>query len=214
MQTLIKFSKNEVGSDYVVGDIHGKFDLLEEALREVNFNRETDRLFSVGDLVDRGPDSEACLLYLDQPWFHAVRGNHEQMAIEFNEGKWGIQSYCDNGGLWFFRATTEERKRFIDAFENMPYAFEVETEKGRVGIVHAEVPDDDWETITTYPLSEIADTLIWSRAKYRARNTTHVKNIDRVLVGHTVVKEPIALGNVWYIDTGAVFYDNLTIVRL
>lgn len=214
MQTLIKFSKNELGADYVVGDIHGRFDLLESALRDVNFNRETDRLFSVGDLVDRGPDSESCLLYLDQPWFHAVRGNHEQMAIEFNEGKWGIRPYCDNGGLWFFRATTEERKRFIDVFTHMPYAFEVETENGRVGILHAEVPDDDWESITTYPLTEIAERLIWSRSKYRARNTAHVKNIDRVIVGHTVVKDPIVLGNVWYIDTGAVFYDKLTIIKL
>ncbi|MGL9724118.1 metallophosphoesterase [Sodalis sp. (in: enterobacteria)] len=34
----------------------------------------------LGDLIDRGPQSEACLPLLENPWFRSVRGNHEQMA--------------------------------------------------------------------------------------------------------------------------------------
>jgi serine/threonine protein phosphatase 1 len=60
-----------------VGDIHGHFQRLQQCLEAVGFDPAVDRLFSVGDLVDRGPHSEAALDWLAQPWFHAVQGNHE-----------------------------------------------------------------------------------------------------------------------------------------
>lgn len=69
------------GRDLAVGDIHGHFQRLEKCLEAVRFDPAVDRLFSVGDLVDRGPHSEAALEWLAQPWFHAVQGNHEALAI-------------------------------------------------------------------------------------------------------------------------------------
>ena len=49
------FTINKIGKDYVVGDIHGMFKALYKNLESMNFNFKTDRLFSVGDLCDRGP---------------------------------------------------------------------------------------------------------------------------------------------------------------
>lgn len=69
------------GRDLAVGDIHGHFQRLQQCLDAVGFDPAVDRLFSVGDLVDRGPHSEAALDWLAQPWFHAVQGNHEALAI-------------------------------------------------------------------------------------------------------------------------------------
>lgn len=43
---------------------------------------------------------------------------------------------------------------------------------------------------------------------------TEVKNVFKVLVGHTPVKESLSLGNVIYIDTGAVWTNKLTIVQI
>lgn len=40
-------------------------------------------MLSVGDLVDRGPDSIGCLKLLEAPWFHAVMGNHEQLLLNY-----------------------------------------------------------------------------------------------------------------------------------
>lgn len=54
---LQRFAVNQSGRDFAVGDIHGCFSKLEAALRRVGFIPEKDRLFSVGDLVDRGPES-------------------------------------------------------------------------------------------------------------------------------------------------------------
>jgi len=48
---------NKKGRDFVCGDIHGCFDQLEEKLSQVNFDKSTDRLFCVGDLIDRGHDA-------------------------------------------------------------------------------------------------------------------------------------------------------------
>ena len=52
-----RFAQNIAGRDFAVGDIHGCFTELQRGLDAIGFNPNTDRLFSVGDLVDRGPES-------------------------------------------------------------------------------------------------------------------------------------------------------------
>lgn len=54
---LVKIlSPNLKGKDYVVGDIHGCYSLLYTKLTQLGFDFSKDRLISVGDLCDRGPD--------------------------------------------------------------------------------------------------------------------------------------------------------------
>lgn len=55
------FKQNKHGRDLFVGDIHGNFSLLIHALKHLHFDKYKDRLFSVGDLTDRGEDSLHCL---------------------------------------------------------------------------------------------------------------------------------------------------------
>ena len=80
-----RFARNAAGRDFVVGDIHGMFPALRELLARAGFDEECDRLFSVGDLIDRGPRSREALEWLAQPWFHAVRGNHEQLLLDSDD---------------------------------------------------------------------------------------------------------------------------------
>lgn len=86
MSRFRRVNANNRGRDLAVGDIHGHFERLQRCLDEVGFDPEVDRLFSVGDLVDRGPASEQALDWLAQPWFHAVQGNHEALAIAHLRG--------------------------------------------------------------------------------------------------------------------------------
>lgn len=63
---------------YILGDVHGMYDKLMACLQAVNFDYENDRLISLGDLVDRGPDSFLVveeLLKIRN--LVAIRGNHD-----------------------------------------------------------------------------------------------------------------------------------------
>lgn len=80
---IIELEENLLGNDYVIGDLHGCYHELMKLLRFVEFDKEKDRLFCVGDLEHRGPDSIKCLELLKnrsrsgKQWFFATLGNHE-----------------------------------------------------------------------------------------------------------------------------------------
>lgn len=94
------FEPNELGRDFVIGDLHGSLSCFQNLIKNLNFDPMKDRMFSVGDLVDRGPDSLGCLELLHKPWFHSVLSNHEQMMLEaFYGGPMG-EYWTRNGGRW------------------------------------------------------------------------------------------------------------------
>jgi serine/threonine protein phosphatase 1 len=200
------FEENVQGRDFVVGDIHGCFSKLQEVLDIVEFNCEVDRLFSVGDLVDRGPESEDCTEWLAKPWFHSVRGNHEDMAIDAFNGMFDKGTYLLNGGEWFLSLPDKATQGYyIEEFKKLPLVIEVGTPTGPVGIVHAECPLHDWFDCKRYA-ETLRMPLLWSRDRIGSKDVSLVSNISRIYVGHTPVKQPgVTLGNHQYIDTGAVF---------
>lgn len=61
----------------IIGDIHGCLRELESLLLKVNFNQETDRLISVGDLINKGPYSADVLRLWRHLKAEVVIGNHE-----------------------------------------------------------------------------------------------------------------------------------------
>ncbi len=64
---------------YAIGDIQGCYESLQCLLEKIAFNPQLDRLWLVGDLINRGPDSLATLRFLfsirDSVDF--VLGNHD-----------------------------------------------------------------------------------------------------------------------------------------
>jgi serine/threonine protein phosphatase 1 len=210
---LKKFSANATGRDFIVGDIHGCFDRLQALLDEAGFNPEADRLFTVGDMVDRGPDSLAAMEWLDRPWFFSVRGNHEQMAINFANGHNHAFHYERNGGRWFINLPDDEQRRIASRFSELPLAIELDADGLRVGIVHAEVPRNNWRSFDT-DRKEYEEIALWSRERIEGMDEAEVEGIDEVFVGHTPLKDVVQLGNVTYLDTGAVFGHRLTLLCL
>lgn len=222
---LKRFELNTKGRDYVVGDIHGSFSKLKEALEKINFDQEVDRLFCCGDLVDRGPNSEDVYKWLEKPWFHSVRGNHDQMAIDaVRHGYRDLHLHLINGGQWLYGLPHVEQQCYAVVLEELPLAIEVLTSKGLVGIVHAEVPYSDWNELKVLLSSPIDEsdfeslnkiqTMLWARNKIKMNDTKEIKGLYNLYVGHTVVDKPQQLGNVTYIDTGAVFGGPFSIIQI
>jgi bis(5'-nucleosyl)-tetraphosphatase (symmetrical) len=64
---------------YAIGDVHGCFETLRRLLQQVGYDARTDRLWFVGDLINRGPGSLAMLRWGAEQGDRvvAVLGNHD-----------------------------------------------------------------------------------------------------------------------------------------
>lgn len=65
--------------DYAIGDVQGCFDTLQQLLKEIHFNIDKDRLFFLGDVVNRGNKSLETLRFIKSLKDNAqmVLGNHD-----------------------------------------------------------------------------------------------------------------------------------------
>ena len=214
---VLRLPANTQGRDFVVGDIHGIFDVLEAALASVAFNPAVDRLICVGDLIDRGHQSDRVLDYLAKPWFFSLRGNHEQMFLyAMRDGTLDldvVRRNLVNGFGWMLEQPHEKLLAIAYAFLQLPYAIEIEAASGkpedRIGFVHADVPTGiDWDIFTGL-LEQHNPTAVqyaqWSRVRIENGDTSGVAGIARVFLGHTPLAKAAQLGNCFFIDTGGVF---------
>jgi len=74
---------------FVVGDIHGRCAQLLSLLEMLPRDESTDTLVFIGDLIDRGPDVPGCVAHVanvcraNPKQVICIRGNHEQMLLDF-----------------------------------------------------------------------------------------------------------------------------------
>lgn len=219
---LQRFPRNLRGHDFVVGDVHGHFELLERLLERVAFDTATDRLFAAGDLVDRGPYSPRVLEWLEHPWFASVRGNHEQLVIDSVLAGDDRDLHYRNGGVWLYALPQDERERIARRLQRLPLVIEVDVAEGRrVGIVHAEPPISpafpDWDSGMAALAGELgsaarrsaAALAMWARTRIEGEDDTPVPGLERLYVGHTAQTRVRRLGNTHYIDTGSGYADGV-----
>jgi len=124
-----------------VGDLHGSITLLEAELGRIGFDASCDRVIAVGDLVDRGPDSADVGYLLLQPWFYSVLGNHDvsfsaRVIVPSDQARWEMAHFH----RWATSLDEDHVDHLRRLIARLPWALEVETEVGLVGVVHAEVP--------------------------------------------------------------------------
>jgi len=224
------FERNRQGRDLAVGDIHGHPGRLQVELERIGFDPVRDRLFSVGDLVDRGPDSAAAVALLEQPWFHAVRGNHDLSVIarfapdaDEDVAAGPPWAYICEGHEWAAELEPGECEALLDRLVALPYVVTVETAVGTVDIVHAEVPRrfERWAAFCTAVATErpggpTCFAACWDRdLAYYAQpvagaNTTAcvLPDLAQAIHGHTPMVDQRQgvfigrLGNRYWIDTG------------
>lgn len=225
---LVEFYTKPIrGRLFVVGDLHGCYTLLMNRLEELEFNFQQDLLVSVGDLVDRGQENLECLSLINEPWFKAIRGNHEQMCIEatFDNEMKEIHAY--HGGDWLYKLPIVQQQIVVEQCLNLPIILEIHHNNKVYGFVHADIHINDWDNFKQEVLKNnyfiegeqsAMQIALWHRGRVRfsAYNPIYktVTGVDEIYFGHTVVKEPVKHQNCFFIDTGAVFGGPLTILEL
>jgi serine/threonine protein phosphatase 1 len=200
---------------WLVGDLHGCFGLLMSQLRQLKFDPWQDLLISVGDLIDRGPQSVDCLGLLRCRWFNAVRGNHEQMALDALAGG-GMALWMMNGGDWY-QSSSSERRRLADTLfvrcAELPLIIELHCGEVTHVIAHADYPANAYRW--QLPVDE--HQVLWRRQRlsdHLAGRHGAITGADHFWFGHTPLKRRYDSDNQHYIDTGAVFGGKLTLVQL
>ena len=210
------------GSDWVVGDVHGCFQTLCQALRAISFEYGRDRLFSVGDLIDRGPNSNQALEWLEGERFEAVvMGNHEAEMIRLLQTG-DILAPTKSYQQWMWDIEGPELYRWYRALRPLPLAVTVETAEGQVGIVHCSTWHDSWsatiEALEERDIEAINMVLLGIDERHQRVGPTgrRVTGIDRVIAGHDARKQVEQRENMWNIDTGAGFpaMNRLTLARI
>ena len=86
---------------YAIGDVHGQYDMLLDALTRIEADGGTaSRVVVLGDLVDRGPDSRAVIetlvsgLSQGRDWI-VLMGNHDRLFLDFLEA-----GQVENDHIW------------------------------------------------------------------------------------------------------------------
>ena len=193
---------------FFVGDLHGQLTALQQILADIGFNIHRDRLISVGDLIDRGPDSPGCIALLEQPWFAACLGNHEWMFIAatlFDDLSMR-QIHEENGGDWVADLPQAERERLaMLLWESCPLALQIRLGDLCVGITHNDVWQNHWPRFRRRAGARLINQVLWSRQRFLAASSGHgvapVKGIDVVVSGHNTSRAPVWAANQVYIDT-------------
>ena len=203
---------------YAIGDIHGRADLLADAIARIDDDiarrpiRETVEVY-LGDYIDRGPDSKAVIdllcVRLVKNRAVCLRGNHEALMEDFLRDAANLHPWLQLGGLQTLasygiglhpRNDTEidTRLRFWRAF---PRAHELFLHCLRYSFccgdflfVHAGIRPG-----IPIPQQNFHD-LLWIRQEFLNSPRNHGKF---VVHGHTPVPHPDIRQNRMNIDTGA-----------
>jgi serine/threonine protein phosphatase 1 len=212
---------------YAIGDIHGRSDLVDRIAEEIRRDLQASPIehcvtVTVGDYVDRGPDSRGVLDRLARNPFPTelipLKGNHEALFETFLGDPAIADDWRRVGGLETLHsygidvAPLMMGKNYREAAEALrlalPHAhleflgsLKTSLTVGRYFLCHAGVRPG-------VPLEQQSeDDLLWIRTPFLESKTDFGKIIVH---GHTPAEKPEALPNRINIDTGAFITGRLT----
>lgn len=217
---------------YVIGDIHGEIDLLEELHQKMladAADAPTTQILQIflGDYIDRGPDSKGVVDWLmSSPpagWQRVcLKGNHETMVHDFLEDSQTLKRWQQLGAsrtLQSYGVRLSDQKNKISAAalqadfarklskEHRGFYSDLPLffEMGSYFFVHAGIrPDRPFEEQEEIDLLWIRDEFLQSKLDF-----------GKIIVhGHTPVSRPKVFHNRINIDTGAYMSGKLTCLVL
>jgi serine/threonine protein phosphatase 1 len=145
---------------FVVGDVHGRSEQLHALLEMMPRDEATDTLVFLGDLIDRGPDAPGCVDYVSELKHQnpervvCLRGNHEQMLLDFIEG---------SSNIWITPVTGGERT--FEQYTGRPVIVNSENDLLELRrLISSKLPDDHLEFIKRTLLFHEDDYAIYVHA--------------------------------------------------
>ena len=189
----------------VIGDVHGHYDTLMKLLDAIAPSEE-DRVYFLGDLIDRGPKSAQVVEFVKESDYTCLLGNHEQMVLEIlgqgNIKGSALQAWLYSGGYSTVNSYGEDgiSQDHMDWMRTLPTHLDL----GDYWLVHAGVhPRLPIEKQTT-------EQFCWIREEFHGMEEPYFPN-KIIVTGHTitftlpgVAPGKIAQGRGWLdIDTGA-----------
>lgn len=112
---------------YVTSDIHGELSAFEDLLKITKFS-SADKMYIIGDIIDRGPHPiELVELLLNMDNIEVIKGNHEDLAYKSLTNKFNDFSsdWEFNGGRVTYEALRDRgadfRNEFLQWIKDMPY---------------------------------------------------------------------------------------------
>jgi len=199
---------------FAIGDIHGCHDKILSLIDRIDIRWSEDTLVFLGDYIDRGPRSFEVLEFLidlkkKYPKTIFLKGNHEAMFLNFLSGAETL-TYIYNGGqqtIDSYYKHSEDKPRLQIPEEHLDFLNSLvlchQTED--YIFVHAGMrPGTPVE-------KQSAEDMLWIREPFVSTPNHFGKP---VVFGHTPFPEPFVEPDKIGIDTGAVYGNRLTCVRL
>jgi serine/threonine protein phosphatase 1 len=195
---------------FIIGDIHGCAATLRRLVDETLRPFPDDRIYLLGDLIDRGPDSKGVLDFILELRarglsVNSVRGNHEEMCLQAGDAPYYLELWAANGGL----ATLESFQAdgpgdiphlYRDLLRSLPLYIQLDD----FVIVHAGLnfnPPDPFDDTSA---------MLWTRSPFVDRQRIGGR---RLICGHTPVPrlrlEASLDSSKIMLDNGCVFGERL-----
>ncbi len=188
----------------IIGDVHGHYEGLMTLLSAIAPTSD-DKVYFLGDLIDRGPDSAQVVNFVKKNNYPCLLGNHEQMLLNiFNGGMTtqAMQAWLYGGGQATVASYHEATipPDHLDWFKNLPTYLDL----GDVWLTHAGVDP-------TLSLAEqTSDQFCWIRDEFHGIEKPYFPD-KLIIIGHTITftfpgvsPGNLAEGRGWLdIDTGA-----------
>jgi len=188
----------------IIGDVHGHYDPLMALLDAVSPESQ-DKVYFLGDLIDRGPKSAEVVNFVMRSNFHCLRGNHEEMLLDVvGDGKVSADLYqgwlYSGGHATVASYNNKIPQEHIDWMRSLPIYLDL----GDIWLVHAGVNPN-------LPLEQqTSEQFCWIRDEFHRMTQPYFAD-KLIITGHTITftlpgVQPgkLAAGPGWLdIDTGA-----------
>jgi O-antigen ligase/diadenosine tetraphosphatase ApaH/serine/threonine PP2A family protein phosphatase len=219
---------------YAFGDLHGRLDLLVRLRDAIRQDLERDAIeqpivIGLGDYIDRGPQSKEVIEALASDFFPGksvlLRGNHEQMLLDF------LEDPIHRGPLWFRYGAPETLRSYGVDGARTPGSTSIDCKAVRDRLA-SQMPSSHVLLLQRLPTSyqngsyffahagarhsvpldqQEPRDLLWIRKGFADRDAAFEKT---VVHGHTPVDKPYFGQYRINIDTGAYLTNRLTCLVL